>query len=117
MIFGSFSRQDQLMIESRKIGNLINEARIKTIAGYHLSGESALNFGVHFASDRYVFFSGLTYSPENLKGVRDLLENGVRAGPDGRQRDDAHDGNQHDDQSVLDQALPFLILHLREEFL
>ena len=50
-----------------------------------------------------------------LDGLNDLAENVANGGAEDRQDDDDHDGNEHEDQRVLHQALPFL-LHLEHGF-
>lgn len=65
VIFGSFARKDQVLVEAKKIESIINEAKIKTTAGFSLAGNQALNFGVYFQTDRYFLFPGLTFDAQN----------------------------------------------------
>lgn len=61
VFFGGFVHQDQIYTETDRIQNLIQEARARAVAGYTLGGMEALNFGVYFASDRYVLFPGAVF--------------------------------------------------------
>lgn len=65
VVFGSFIRKDQVLVEARKVESLISEARMKTMAGFSLGQDQALNFGVYFQTDRYFLFPGLTYDALN----------------------------------------------------
>lgn len=58
--FGSFSKfhtAQTLKVSSEGIVALLNDARSRT-----LSSENSMQYGVHFQSDKAVFFVGTTYS-------------------------------------------------------
>ena len=61
----NFLKKDQLMMETRKIESLINEARIKTVAGFMTDGGVTSNFGIYFEFDRYFLFPGESYDSED----------------------------------------------------
>lgn len=67
VIFSNFARQDQLMVEARKIESLLNEARMKTVAGFSLGEAQSQNFGVYFQVNQIVLFSGSSYDSLNPK--------------------------------------------------
>jgi len=73
VIFGSFTRKDQALVEARRIEAILNEAKIKTISGFSLGEGQNLNFGVYFQTDRYVLFPGLTYDPQDSRNQEFLL--------------------------------------------
>lgn len=77
IVFGSFARQDQVLVEARKIESVLNEAKMKTMAGLSLGGSQALNFGVYFANDRYFLFPGLVYDPQNSQNQEFLLPEAI----------------------------------------
>ena len=73
IVYSSVVRQDQIQTEVQKIGSVINEARMKTIAGYRLGGSSGYNFGVHFEEDSFTLFPGLIYQTGNANNQKYLL--------------------------------------------
>lgn len=73
VVFNSFGRKDQVLVEVREIESVINEAKVKTLAGFSLGGNEGFNFGVYFQTDRYVLFPGLTYDPQNINNQMFLL--------------------------------------------
>lgn len=73
VIYRNFVRQDSFLTESLKIKSLINEARMKTVAGFSLGETQALNFGLYFQNDRCFLFPGTAFSPENVKNQEFIL--------------------------------------------
>jgi prepilin-type N-terminal cleavage/methylation domain-containing protein len=73
VVFRNFFRQDQLLVETRKIESLMAESRAKTIAGFTLGTTDAKNFGLYFLSDRYFLFPGTVFDSGNDQNQEILL--------------------------------------------
>ena len=78
VVFSNWAHQDRVTVEVRKLVNLINEARSKTLAGYTLGGSSALNFGLYFQNDRYFLFPGTSFNPDDAGNQEFLLPSSVK---------------------------------------
>lgn len=81
VVFSTFGRQDRLLLEARGIEGIINEAKIKTLAGFSLGEAASQNFGVYFQADRYVFFPGQAYNPENVGNQVFVLPESLEIAP------------------------------------
>ena len=73
VVFSSFARKDQLLVQAKEIESILNEARMKTMAGFSLGGDEAFNFGVYFQTDRYILFPGSTYDSQNANNQEFIL--------------------------------------------
>lgn len=73
VVFGSYARQDQLEAESKKLVGIIAEAQTQTLAGFSQGGSDSLNFGLHFETDSYTLFSGLTFNPADPQNQKTSL--------------------------------------------
>lgn len=58
LAFQSFQRESNLANDTEEVINILRMAKSKTIAS-----EGALNYGVHFESDKFVLFQGTVYDP------------------------------------------------------
>lgn len=81
VVFNSFGRKDQMSVEAREIEAVINEAKVKTLAGFSLGGDESLNFGVYFQTDRYILFPGITYDSLNTHNQEFLLPESLEITP------------------------------------
>lgn len=65
IVFSGFARKDQIESTAQEIVAVLGEAQAKTLAGYSQGQESGLNFGIHFQTDAYIFFSGTSFDPQD----------------------------------------------------
>ncbi|HUW21410.1 MAG TPA: prepilin-type N-terminal cleavage/methylation domain-containing protein [Candidatus Bathyarchaeia archaeon] len=70
IVFGNFSRQDQLNSTAEKIVSCLSEAQTRTVAGYSLGQAAAFNFGVHFNDSSYTIFPGTAFDPNDVRNQR-----------------------------------------------
>jgi len=77
IVFNSFVKGDQIDSGVKKVISCLNEARAKTLAGYSLGGESALNFGVHFEENAYTLFGGSVFDSQDQTNQRFSLDEGL----------------------------------------
>ena len=70
VIYSSFTRADQFVLETGKIRELINEARVRSVSGISLGGSQALSFGIYFQTDGYTLFPGTAYNSADTRNQR-----------------------------------------------
>jgi len=75
--FWGFGRTDALVATTREVVGVLHEAQTNTISGKSVDGQNPSSYGLYFATNYYVLFSGTSYNANDSNNARTDLPQGM----------------------------------------